>query len=889
MIQREQVQISHLQLVNPPFRIDSWSTYYTKPGTDDPHKDYNTTFLRILISRFPSQPQWTVLCRSQDTVPPEQQDINFTPFITGPKVEPHPTNKNPNLLRNVVAKADGINCANHLLGLEDVIADVLLVPENLCIKFITIHGDNVNGLYGKSTKTLSINTGAFTSDDNYVLDYWKTATSKTMIHELCHAQQDYYANKINFGSRTWNHLVPEFVKITGHEWNPSHPESTFGWFYPDTGKYYRMYGTGLGKSFNKYDVSETGAEFCVAFASLNAGRDDIARKIKNSSRVLDRISEDNKAREWIMSYMLNPNLKPHPNILPSGSATPTNIQVTNMQRPTANSISFDISWDRPSASDISDLTDLGFKLDYDVVERGGSSGPGIDPTERVVSITNQQPTSATITIQHEQLEVYSWFRYRISIRPKLTKLNYPVAILLNEDVSVHITEEDTNAADTTPIQEEQAQTNEETQTQTQTQTQQPNGQNTQTTYHSNGEIKTQTTHHPNGRVKSIVTFYGDGSTRRWEEYRTNGHREWTQYYDVYGRLTRTARFDINGNLTTPAFRTISLAPSNSKYTLKNVLARNIRGCSTDILGMEGILNNLIVPMHLCIEYYDRDSNIIGAGNYGGLGAFDNGILQNRKYLNEPERTKSILVHELCHATQRYYHDYTTTDRYWRETPVARELIDIVGFEVVQDFPPKWQLPNNSPYKRIYGGRGDNPSPIELGAEICLFFIYPQGAFLGDQYDRQVIESVLNNTRLRNWFNKYHRDVASFTIKPLIIQKAQAIAEHERKGGWVVPYRNSLTYFIDVGDIEKTEHYYSNGVLREEHIYKNAPLDRNTPDVPTEKRSYDSNGRLIRTRYYFYHKGTINTKRITEYNANGELIRTQYYDSRGVYERSGYPN
>ena len=83
---------------------------------------------------------------------------------------------------------------------------------------------------------------------------------------------------------------------------------------------------------------------------------------------------------------------------------------------------------------------------------------------------------------------------------------------------------------------------------------------------------------------------------------------------------------------------------------------------------------------------------------------------------------------------------------------AQELIRIVGAKQSGEFGDGLELPSNSPYREIYGGRGISASPIELGAEICALFIHPQAFLDSYTYTRQEIESVINNPQLQQWFN-----------------------------------------------------------------------------------------------------------------------------------------
>ena len=86
----------------------------------------------------------------------------------------------------------------------------------------------------------------------------------------------------------------------------------------------------------------------------------------------------------------------------------------------------------------------------------------------------------------------------------------------------------------------------------------------------------------------------------------------------------------------------------------------------------------------------------------------------------------VEVHELCHTNQ-YWHfvenlqpdvirdvEVLSTEQ-WSITPAGKSFIDLVGF--TQNTENKWVLPDNTPYKNIYG----IDDPVELSAELCMLY------------------------------------------------------------------------------------------------------------------------------------------------------------------------
>ena len=132
-------------------------------------------------------------------------------------------------------------------------------------------------------------------------------------------------------------------------WQENDDGKVYDWYYPNNRQYYGMYGAGHAG----FDPVETGAEFCVAFASLNAGRNDIAEKIHSiriaNTDMVHRIETNNKAREWVEGYMLNPNLEPFFAQDFIANLQVSNVQITDMNverdRQVLNA-SFTVSWDQ---------------------------------------------------------------------------------------------------------------------------------------------------------------------------------------------------------------------------------------------------------------------------------------------------------------------------------------------------------------------------------------------------------------------------------------------------------------------------------------------------------------------------------------------------------------
>ena len=355
---------SHISLYNNA--LDIWQV--VTAVQPEAHSVSGNAFLSVNANQA-----WTVFCSSSDAVPEtRKQNINYTPFITGPQTTQSLRDpNNPNLLRNVVARADGVTCANHLLGLDALVGDILLVPEDLCIRYITVDIPFIGGIYDATTSTIRINTPV-TLEDAHLFNAFEKQKQITLVHELCHAQQDYYAESPD----NWGFLNPEFATITGHQLRLlkefSDGYKSYGWYYPNTGSYFGMYGAGFGSADhnNQYDMFETGAEFCMVFASANAQRIDIVQDMVSETvpvnEMLGRILNNSKAQSWITRYMLNPYVEPllSPDTLTNLHAS--NIRITDIAV-APSGVSFTLQGIHSQPPSLSTkLTQQGWRVAYDI-------------------------------------------------------------------------------------------------------------------------------------------------------------------------------------------------------------------------------------------------------------------------------------------------------------------------------------------------------------------------------------------------------------------------------------------------------------------------------------------------------------------------------------------
>ena len=248
-------------------------------------------------------------------------------------------------------------------------------------------------------------------------------------------------------------------------------------------------------------------------------------------------------------------------------------------------------------------------------------------------------------------------------------------------------------------------------------------------------------------------------------------------------------------------------------------------CSSDLLALDVVVQNLILPDEYCIKYlHSHESNFAlaieettgGVYFYGSLTAADNkkGIFHphhndniievyldrlhyNKNEVQSKRWKRHILLHELCHASQYYYKEKIIKKRYhrWYTTPAGREFIDIVEGSVKDG---KFFV-SSYPYIGMY-----NKNPLELAAEVCAIFLSPYATTT--RYADHEIRGILYNKQLQEWFQKY---MGRIPVSTLSIIRAQ---EQESKSLPYVEYHNNgnvkVSVLYDAYGIKSSAYYYT---------------------------------------------------------------------------------
>ena len=264
----------------------------------------------------------------------------------------------------------------------------------------------------------------------------------------------------------------------------------------------------------------------------------------------------------------------------------------------------------------------------------------------------------------------------------------------------------------------------------------------------------------------------------------------------------------------------------SDYLLKNVMAKNERGCSTDLLGLEEYpaIQNLPVVPTLCITYTTSNSHRNTGGTYN---MFNNALHLFTNKFGDDAKRKYGLLHELCHANQDYHNSYVSETKEkkmmigdWSALQASQEFIEITGYErnsFTEGWMGRWTLPYGSPYNTLY-----STHPIELAAEVCGIFLSQEVYLNSGRYTLRQINSVLNNQELREWFNKYVLNIDTTyysntqveTITYYRTDGTELIRKYYRENGtlkFVLSYREN-------GTLEQIDYYRANATLKKEWHY-----------------------------------------------------------------------
>ena len=219
--------------------------------------------------------------------------VHITPLVFNEELRttPSSSNTNFNLVRNVVSKQNGTECANHLLNTDQYVGDAMFIPEDLCIQFVERTDVLYRGRYYADADRIVMVLHPNLRADKAQYQY-------TLLHELCHAQQDYYLNSADLDLFSWEkkQAGEQFEGVAGYQYQDG------SLAYPQTGQYYGMYGTRIIRPL------ELSAEMCTHFLSP-----DIANQAdRYSQEIRNRIYNDSGMQSWVRQYMLNTNLTPLP-------------------------------------------------------------------------------------------------------------------------------------------------------------------------------------------------------------------------------------------------------------------------------------------------------------------------------------------------------------------------------------------------------------------------------------------------------------------------------------------------------------------------------------------------------------------------------------------------
>ena len=311
--------------------------------------------------------------------------------------------------------------------------------------------------------------------------------------------------------------------------------------------------------------------------------------------------------------------------------------------------------------------------------------------------------------------------------------------------------------------------------------------------------------------------------------------------------------------------------TNNKFALSNILAQNKRGCSTDLLGLEGIVGEMSVVDMLCIKYTTSiNSSFYGifvkqATGIHTLGFYVAGTIE--VFTDKAENKQSLrrtLIHELCHANQDYYRTQKTTKKEWYKTPAGQEFISITGYSIVNN---AWFLSPNSPYRKMY-----NKNPQEFAAEVCTIFLHP--TITNERYNQTQINAVLNNQQLKNWYNQY-------VVGTSTLAQARTTTSTQQAGNVLTGTLSDGTLYKlligENGKWQKAEMYYQNGT-------KKFTVWFHTDGTREQAQWYRTDGTVKEVDYY---RTDETLESVELYRRNGTLQQLQIHRTDGTIKLRCY--
>ena len=179
-------------------------------GYYDPDSVYSINHLEAGESFYPTGEPITLNNAAQPE--PQVQE----PQVQAPSTTPVYTNKYllNNAIQNTARKRN--DCSNDLLGLESVIGDKLLIPDDVCIQYVlspeSMRDNRVLGAYKFNEHRGIV---------EMYTDKIETPQQKqhTLVHELCHANQHYHLQR--HSTYDWNNTPAgqQFIAITRYSYN----------------------------------------------------------------------------------------------------------------------------------------------------------------------------------------------------------------------------------------------------------------------------------------------------------------------------------------------------------------------------------------------------------------------------------------------------------------------------------------------------------------------------------------------------------------------------------------------------------------------------------------------------------------------------------------------
>lgn len=251
-------------------------------GTYDPDSVYNINHLEAGEAFYATGEPITLTSTTQTQQPQQLQQPQQTSYVNEYLAV--------NAIQNTAQKRD--NCSSDLLGLENIVGNTLLIPNDVCIRYVSAPENAQSGTILGSYEFNKVR-GVI---EIYV-DKIKTTQQKqhALLHELCHANQHYHLQRNPAYAWDQTPAGQQFIAITRY----SHNEHRLPQYKLPSNSIF------LGK-YGEHQPVELAADICAMLLSPTLSTH------RYSQTSINTITSNADVLNWFNTYVLYSAQSPEP-------------------------------------------------------------------------------------------------------------------------------------------------------------------------------------------------------------------------------------------------------------------------------------------------------------------------------------------------------------------------------------------------------------------------------------------------------------------------------------------------------------------------------------------------------------------------------------------------